>query len=103
MIDAMSAARPVVAGLAVHHGPGLAAADPGGQLRVAATKLEAAFLAEMLRHAGLGATREAFGGGAGEAAFSGTLVQEYAGLIADAGGVGLADSIFRALTARSAP
>ena len=77
-------------------------AGPGeeGRVRAAAIRFEAAFLAEMLRHAGLAKTRSAFGGGAGEQAFSGSLVQEYAARIADSGGVGLADSIYRALLAR---
>lgn len=69
-------------------------------MRAAATRFEAAFLAEMLRHAGLAKARSAFGGGAGEQAFAGSLVQEYAALIADGGGVGLADSIYHALQAR---
>lgn len=70
-------------------------------LRRAAEAFEAAFLAEMLRHTGLGRMPESFNGGAGEAAFSGTLVQEYAKQIAAQGGVGLADQIHRSLAARA--
>lgn len=81
-------------------------AAPAGrcqQIQAAATRLEAVFLAEMLRHAGVGAVSESFGGGAGEKAFAGTLVQEYAGKIADSGGLGLADTIFRSLIGKDAP
>lgn len=76
--------------------------DREARLRDAATRFESVFLAEMLRHAGFGKERSAFGGGAGEAAFSGTLIQEYATKIAESGGLGLADSIFAALIKRGA-
>jgi Rod binding domain-containing protein len=77
--------------------------QPGeARLRASAIRFEAAFLAEMLRHAGLGKTPSAFNGGAGEAAFSGTLIQEYATRISEAGGIGIADRIFQALLDRSA-
>ena len=70
------------------------------QLREAARDLEAAFLAEMLRHSGFGATRESFGGGAGEDQFASFLRVEHARALADRGGIGLAESLFRALAAR---
>ncbi|MEM6309067.1 MAG: rod-binding protein [Pseudomonadota bacterium] len=69
-------------------------------LRVAAQKLEATFLAEMLKSAGLGETREAFGGGSGEDQFSSFLVQAQAEKIVDAGGLGLAEALFDALKER---
>ena len=79
------------------------ATDPARRdsLRRSAEAFEAAFLAEMLRHAGLGRMPETFNGGAGEAAFSGTLIEEYARQIADQGGLGLADQIYRSLAARA--
>lgn len=77
-----------------------AARERHDPLRAAAIRFEAAFLAEMLRHSGLGEMPSAFNGGAGEAAFSGTLIQEYAAKIADAGGIGLADRIFESLLGR---
>ena len=43
------------------------------KLRDAAQKLEATFLAEMLKSAGLGAPRDTFGGGVGEDQFSSFL------------------------------
>ncbi|AHM03697.1 flagellar protein FlgJ, putative [Roseibacterium elongatum DSM 19469] len=70
-------------------------------LREAAQELEAAFLAEMLKHAGMGATRGSFGGGAGEDQFSSLLRAEQARAIAERGGLGLAESLFQALVARS--
>lgn len=76
----------------VSHTP---AEDP---LRKAAIDLEASFLAEMLKSAGLGESREGFGGGgAGEDQFSSFLVRAQAEQIAKAGGIGLAESLYHAL------
>lgn len=74
-------------------GPGL----PDTRLRDAANELEATFLAEMLKSAGFGAARESFGGGAGEEQFTSFLVTEQARAMVDAGGIGLAESLFAAL------
>ncbi len=73
------------------------------QLRVAARKFEAVFLAEMLRQAGFGRMSASFNGGAGEAAFSGALIQEYAARIADAGGLGIAALVAAAEAPGAAP
>jgi len=62
-----------------------------------AVQLEAAFLSEMLKHAGFGAARDSFGGGIGEEQFASFLRDEQAGNMARAGGVGLAETIFHAL------
>lgn len=67
-------------------------------LRDKAAQLETAFLAEMLGHAGLGATRESFGGGIGEEQFSSFLRQEQAEAMVKAGGIGLTEALFRALS-----
>ena len=69
-------------------------------LRAAAEKLEASFLAEMLKSAGLGTSRGFFGGGAGEDQFGSFLVQEHAKAMVDAGGIGLSQSIYEALKER---
>jgi len=69
-------------------------------LRAAAEKLEAAFLAEMLKSAGLGKTPEGFGGGAGEDQFASFLRQAQAEEIARAGGIGLAEALFRSMQER---
>ena len=70
------------------------AEDP---LRKAAIDLEASFLAEMLKAAGLGESRDDFGGGAGEDQFSSFLVRAQAEQMAKAGGIGLAESLYHAL------
>ncbi|UWQ91317.1 rod-binding protein [Rhodobacteraceae bacterium M382] len=63
----------------------------------AAQELEATFLAEMLKSAGLGETPNAFGGGSGEDQFSSFLVQAQAREMARSGGIGLAESLFQAM------
>ena len=80
----------------------LASAKPqNAGLRAAAEAFEAAYLAEMLAHAGLGASRETLGGGAGEDAFASLLTREWAARLVASGGVGLADAVERALAARA--
>ncbi len=66
-------------------------------MRKAAQDLEAGFLAEMLKTAGLGVTSESFGGGSGEDQFSSFLIQAYADKMAAGGGIGLAESFFNAM------
>lgn len=70
-------------------------------LRASAEALEASFLAEMLKHTGVGKMPDSFNGGPGEAAFSGFLVNEYAESIASTRSIGLADHIYRALSERA--
>lgn len=67
-------------------------------LREKAAQLETAFLAEMLGFAGLGATRESFGGGIGEEQFSSFLRQEQAEAMVKAGGIGLTELLFKAMS-----
>lgn len=69
-------------------------------LREVAEKLEASFLAEMLKSAGLGKTSDHFGGGAGEEQFGSFLLQEQAMQMVKAGGIGLSESLFQALKER---
>jgi Rod binding domain-containing protein len=68
------------------------------ELRRKASELEAAFLAEMLGHTGLGAASESFGGGIGEDQFASFLRQEQATAMVRKGGIGLAESLFQALS-----
>ena len=77
-------------------------AIPSGDaaLKNASRELEAQFLSEMLKSAGLGEAPEAFGGGAGEEQFSSFLRMEQARAIAETGGIGLAEAIFHALKER---
>lgn len=67
------------------------------RLQETARELEAAFLAEMLKSAGIARPSESFGGGAGEEAFSSFMVRTYADQMAAAGGLGLSEAIVRAL------
>ena len=71
--------------------------DRSDPLMEAAKKLEASFLAEMLKSAGLGKTSESFGGGEGEDQFSSFLIQEHALAIVENGGIGLAETLFHSL------
>lgn len=71
------------------------------KLREASQKLEAAFLAEMLKAAGLGKTPEAFGGGDGEDQFASFLVDAQAEKMVEAGGIGLAQQLFEFLKEKS--
>ncbi|MCF6233678.1 MAG: rod-binding protein [Rhodobacteraceae bacterium] len=66
-------------------------------LRKAATDLETAFLAEMLKSTGLGKTSDTFGGGAGEDQFNSLLIRAQAEQMTRAGGIGLAESLYHAL------
>lgn len=75
--------------------------DQDTALRRAAEGLEAAFLAEMLKIAGIGRTPETGGGGAGEDHFGSFLADAHAAALSRRGGVGLAESIFESLKARS--
>lgn len=67
------------------------------ELREKAKELEAAFLSEMLSHAGLSPEDSGFGGGIGEEQFSSFLRAEHAKLLVEKGGIGLAQTIFEAL------
>ncbi len=67
----------------------------------AAQDLEASFLAEMLKSAGFGKPRDAYGGGIGEDQFGSFLRQEQAKEMVQQGGIGLAESLFEALKERA--
>ncbi|MBW4962651.1 rod-binding protein [Sulfitobacter sp. CW3] len=74
---------------------------PQKRLYETAQKLEATFLAEMLKSAGLGKSRDSFGGGAGEEQFGSFLLQQQAMQIVKAGGIGLTETLFEALRDRT--
>ncbi len=61
----------------------------------AARKLEASFLSEMLKSAGLGAMEGPFGGGTGEEQFSSMMRDQQAQMMVEAGGIGLAEHLFK--------
>lgn len=69
-------------------------------LMQAAQKLEASFLAQMLKSAGMGQGRESYGGGAGEDQFASFLLDAQAEKIVESGGIGLAEALFEALKDR---
>lgn len=80
--------------------PPLVTAPPNQRLnalRQAAEKMEAAFLSEMLKAAGIGKTPDAFGGGAGEDQFASFLRDAQAEEMVRAGGIGLSETLFHAL------
>lgn len=72
-----------------------------GRLRETAVALEAQFLSQMLKHAGFDGSGSALSGGTGEDQFASFLRDAQARRIAEAGGIGLAESIYRALEARA--
>ena len=80
-------------------GPAPNAAGSRDDLLMAKAKeLEAAFLSEMLGHAGMDADAEgSFGGGLGEAQFASFLRQEQARMMVEKGGIGLSEALFRAM------
>lgn len=78
-----------------------AQARPPSTLYAAAQQMESLFLAQMLEAAGLDSARGSFGGGAGEAQFASFLRQEQASMMADAGGIGLAEALFKSMTERA--
>ncbi|GFE64422.1 rod-binding protein [Litoreibacter roseus] len=75
--------------------------DKTEQLREIAKDLEASFLSEMLKSAGLGEARDSFGGGIGEEQFSSFLREQHAQMLVETGGIGLAETLFNALKERS--
>ena len=79
-----------------------AAPDPAeAPARKASQAFEATFLSEMLKYTGLNAMPDGFGGGAGEEAFSSLLTDQYARLLAERGGIGLAERVFDILKQRT--
>ncbi|QOL83230.1 chemotaxis protein chel [Pseudooceanicola spongiae] len=78
--------------------PSLPAAAPRQkELWNAAKQMEAAFLSEMLKSAGLGETSQTFGGGIGEDQFASFLREEQAQAMVEAGGIGLAEMLYHSL------
>jgi len=74
---------------------------PVRPLQKIAQELETAFLTEMLKAGGFGASRDTFGGGAGEDAFSSLLLREQAGMMVESGGIGLAEAIVQSIIKES--
>lgn len=71
------------------------------QMRQAAVKLETAFIAEMLRSVGFGSHTHGLTAASGGDEFSTFLIAAQAERLAAAGGIGLAESLFNAMTRQS--
>lgn len=71
-------------------------------LRRSAEALEAAFLSEMLKAAGLGRAPDSMNGGQGEEHFASFMADAHAQALMARGGIGLADFVERSLAARVA-
>jgi flagellar protein FlgJ len=69
-------------------------------LRAVAVSFEAMFLTQVLDLAGVGRSPEGFSGGHGEEAFRGHMLGEQGRMMAEAGGIGLAEHVFEALLKR---
>lgn len=67
-----------------------------------AEKFEAAFLAEMLKHTGLGKSDGAFSGGPGAQAFKSFLIEIYAQDLAKSSSIGIADAVATSLSEKEA-
>lgn len=70
------------------------------KLMQAAEKLEAQFLAQMLKMSDMGKPPASFGCGEGEAQFRSLMCDEQAKAMVTAGGIGMAQQIFDALVQR---
>ncbi|SLN31725.1 rod-binding protein [Pseudooctadecabacter jejudonensis] len=68
------------------------------RMMAVAQDLEAAFLAEMLKSIDFGKQPEGFGGGSGEDQFASFMREEQARRMTAAGGIGLAQTLFEAMT-----
>ncbi|MFN3834569.1 MAG: rod-binding protein [Glycocaulis sp.] len=76
--------------------PGTNGISSAEQARRVAEEFEAVFLAQLIEQMmGESTQSEMFGGGPGESAFRGMLNEEYAKVMARAGGIGLADDLTR--------
>jgi len=93
--------RHATTGPAIAPGVSSSRPDDEARLRATAVKLEAQFLSEMLKYAGFDGPKSEFSGGSGEEQFGSFLRDAQATRMAEAGGVGLAETIFRALQERS--
>lgn len=79
------------------HNPATPSLRKNDALMAAARELEGAFLSEMLKSAGFAEARSAFGGGVGEEQFSSLLRDMHSRELAQNGGIGLAEAIYRSM------
>lgn len=95
-----AAARPAAGAAVTSPGPGRAnqPLPENPALRKSAHEFETMFVSQMLSHMWENMeVDETFGGGHGEEMFRGMLVNEYGKQITQRGGIGIADSAYRAM------
>ena len=68
------------------------------KIRAVAQKLEATFIAEMLKSAGFGEQKNSFSGSAGEDQFASFQRDALAAQMVKAGGIGLAEAFYNSMT-----
>jgi len=71
--------------------------SPVPRVRAASVALEASFLSEMLKAAGFGEQINGFSGGTGEDQFASFHRDAIAHRMAEAGGIGIAEHVFRSM------
>lgn len=76
-------------------GPRVGRVESAGQARQIGEEFEAVFLAQMLEQMMGESSEDSLFGGAGDGAWKGMLNEEYAKVMAKAGGIGLADDLAR--------
>lgn len=81
----------------VSQGPPAAPTARDRQLMDKAKELETAFLAEMLKYAGMDDSGGGFFGSAGEGQFGSFLREAEAARMVEKGGIGLAETLFKSL------
>lgn len=74
--------------------------SPSTQRRVA-EEFETVFLSEMLKYSGVNKTSQSFGGGPGEEAFASMLNDAYAEALVSAGGIGIADLVYKSMVEKT--
>lgn len=68
------------------------------KIRHAAERLEAGYLSQIFKSAGLGEMKSEFSGGAGEEHFASFLRDEQAKAVVRAGGIGLSEHLYKSLS-----
>ncbi len=68
------------------------------KIRAVAQKLEATFIAEMLKSAGFGEQKNSFSGSAGEDHFASFQREALAAQMVKVGGIGLAEAFYKSMT-----
>ena len=71
------------------------------KIRAVAQKLEATFIAEMLKSAGFGTQKNSFSGSTGEDQFASFQRDALAAQMAKVGGIGLAEAFYKSMTETS--